>query len=189
MKQLKWSIVSGALVSGMLIGCGPAPQYAPPPQPPQVVVVQQPEYEVEKCDWDDHPNEPECRGTKKHRDWLAKQSAKQKQIVVVPAYKAGAPVATTPAVPPQQPQKQYTDPNNAAYYNSHTPTAIKPVGGPTVIKSVPAAPSNTVSLAKPSVVSPAPIKPMAATPQQYKPSAIQIKPSKSTSYGSSSRRK
>ncbi len=30
-------------------------------------------YNTEKCDWDDHPNEPECRGTKKYYDWKAKQ--------------------------------------------------------------------------------------------------------------------
>lgn len=29
--------------------------------------------ELEKCDWDDHPNEPECRGTAKHKKWLEDQ--------------------------------------------------------------------------------------------------------------------
>lgn len=35
-------------------------------------------YEVEKCDWDDHPNEPECRGTAKYYKWKKEQDAKKK---------------------------------------------------------------------------------------------------------------
>jgi hypothetical protein len=35
-------------------------------------------YEVEKCDWDDHPNEPECRGTAKYYKWKAEQDRKAK---------------------------------------------------------------------------------------------------------------
>lgn len=35
-------------------------------------------YNTEKCDWDDHPNEPECRGTKKYYDWKAEEDRKAK---------------------------------------------------------------------------------------------------------------
>lgn len=35
-------------------------------------------YEVEKCEWDDHPNEPECRGTTKYYKWKKEQDAKKK---------------------------------------------------------------------------------------------------------------
>jgi hypothetical protein len=34
--------------------------------------------EVEKCDWDDHPNEPECRGTSKYYKWKREQDAKKR---------------------------------------------------------------------------------------------------------------
>ncbi len=37
-----------------------------------------PSNKVEKCDWDDHPNEPECRGTKKYYDWKAEEDRKAK---------------------------------------------------------------------------------------------------------------
>jgi hypothetical protein len=33
---------------------------------------------VEKCDWDDHPNEPECRGTTKYYKWKREQDAKKR---------------------------------------------------------------------------------------------------------------
>ena len=35
-------------------------------------------YEVEKCDWDDKPWEPECRGTAKYYKWKAEQDRKAK---------------------------------------------------------------------------------------------------------------
>jgi hypothetical protein len=35
-------------------------------------------HNTEKCDWDDHPNEPECRGTKKYYDWKAEEDRKAK---------------------------------------------------------------------------------------------------------------
>ena len=34
--------------------------------------------EVEKCEWDDHPNEPECRGTSKYYKWKREQDAKKR---------------------------------------------------------------------------------------------------------------
>jgi hypothetical protein len=33
---------------------------------------------VEKCDWDDHPNEPECRGTNKYYKWKREQDSKKR---------------------------------------------------------------------------------------------------------------
>lgn len=33
---------------------------------------------VEACDWDDHPNEPECRGTQKYYKWKREQDAKKR---------------------------------------------------------------------------------------------------------------
>lgn len=35
-------------------------------------------HEVEKCEWDDHPNEPECRGTSKYYKWKREQDAKKR---------------------------------------------------------------------------------------------------------------
>lgn len=35
-------------------------------------------YEVERCDWDDKPWEPECRGTAKYYKWKKEQDAKKK---------------------------------------------------------------------------------------------------------------
>lgn len=37
-------------------------------------------YEVEKCEWDDHPNEPECRGTAKYYKWKKEQDMKKKAV-------------------------------------------------------------------------------------------------------------
>ena len=34
--------------------------------------------EVEKCDWDDKPWEPECRGTSKYYKWKREQDAKKR---------------------------------------------------------------------------------------------------------------
>lgn len=36
--------------------------------------------EVEKCEWDDHPNEPECRGTAKYYKWKKEQDMKKKAV-------------------------------------------------------------------------------------------------------------
>ncbi len=35
--------------------------------------------EVERCDHDDHPNEPECRGTAKYYKWKAEQKRKAEE--------------------------------------------------------------------------------------------------------------
>lgn len=35
-------------------------------------------HEVEKCDWDDKPWEPECRGTSKYYKWKREQDAKKR---------------------------------------------------------------------------------------------------------------
>lgn len=44
-------------------------------------------YEVEKCDWDDKPWEPECRNTKKYYDWKAKQNKSKSKITNSSKYK------------------------------------------------------------------------------------------------------
>lgn len=43
-------------------------------------------YEVEKCEWDDHPNEPECRGTTKYYKWKKEQAAKKKAVIARKSY-------------------------------------------------------------------------------------------------------
>lgn len=66
-------LVACVIVAAIVVtGCGPSPSYKYP-QNSTNNGVQYDDYEVEKCDWDDHPNEPECRGTKKHKKWLAEQ--------------------------------------------------------------------------------------------------------------------
>ena len=64
----------------MMVGCDPTPSPKYPQNSSNEAVQFDDDddgYEVEKCDWDDHPNEPECRGSKKHKKWLQEQRSKQ----------------------------------------------------------------------------------------------------------------